>query len=738
MAIARPMLVIVLMAAFIFSSSPARAQKPAAPAGADLFKRERGSKDWKAQTPGVDYAPEKPIVLNPGEIISTKEKELVFKFSDGSTLLLMPYSTVRMQGSGEEGSVKGAPELLFGEALFKGEGGRVLLPGQVVDCRGVAYLIVDDEKYSMVASVSGAQSVLPASATEKIPVAEGSYLELGPAGETGVPDAMTPEDIQMYKDAVIPEDAPRIVENKDAAPEKIEPLAEVWTRERVTLLADGPESPAGLAIAQGLTQQKGPVEETPETIQVFDKTKAPVKKTLSFSTTVQSTSESKSDDIPKLTSITIARKSATIGETLSLKFKDLDSKAIVVSGKASAPDPAQWRLFMKVNGDETKIDGLQSFEQQIRVSVEFANPPKILGATIGDQPVQTLGDDAVLTRENLASGKMKVLGNAEPARTILTYKIEFIARDAEDKEYPVGSFPVEVDLTELSTVEVTTDGGSGWEKAKGLDDWSYSFTPSDGEKYKVKIRAYDVWENVSEDQLEPYEFTYSYKTESELVKDAFTNLMRAFLDKDRSTFFKYVAQDFRSNIDDLRDYNDLRTSVEERFRCCSANINYTVRETDGDRAAKRGTVDFYWLDKSGTSSERNSAFFYFTLEDGDWKLSDVQDPNTFLHASRNAYLIELSLTSTRLTADGESTLTARAHVLDNAGSIVADNVPVNFTVDNGLMNPATAMTFNGYAESVYTASTSPGTATITAMSGSISAQITITLDPIAPPGPPGP
>jgi hypothetical protein len=213
-------------------------------------------------------------------------------------------------------------------------------------------------------------------------------------------------------------------------------------------------------------------------------------------------------------------------------------------------------------------------------------------------------------------------------------------------------------------------------------------------------------------------------------------MMRAFLDEDRSTFMRNTSENYGSNISDLRDYNELESSLQERFTCCRVNINYTITDVDANRDSRRGSVEFYWVDRSGVARESNYAVFNYEFVDGAWKFVEVIDPNTFLRASRVAFLIEIEAAETTAVADGEDTIDVTAHVLDNAGSIVGDGVAVNFTTDNGTMNPAVAYTSNGYAYSTFIAPTSSGTATITATSGSVSDDISVTVDPVTPPLPP--
>gem|GEM_PF-5404791 len=712
--------------------SPARAQEqPAEETG--IYKREYHATDWRQQIPGVDYTTVKSIQLKYGDIIATKEKTIIFEF-DGFQLMAMPYSAIRVKGKGIGENATAAPELLFGEALLKGPNATVFLPGQTIECHGTGYAIVDEDKFSMAATVDGDLSIVPEGATQSISLANGNYLELGPSGENGTPDQMTQEDVDLYSRMTFPDNAPKATTVISKEEKQIDPFTEYWNRDRITMLKDGPETPAGLAIASGANRQQEKPKESQQSIQVFDKTKGSQQKSLSFSSTVSVVK--KSAEIPKLMSLTVSRKKVSPGDLLPLKFKDLDSKTIPISGKITTNEPDLWTFFIKINGDETKLSNPASFDYAIRAAQDFPALPKVTGVMIGDDAASRYTEETVITREKLTSGKLLITGNAAAGQNVIRFTVLLVARDTDDKEYPLSNFQIELDLSELSRVEVSTDGGRGWEAAKGLSDWTYSFSPMDNETYKVKVRAYDVMDTVSEDQFEPYPFKYRYKTDSELLREVFDNIMRAFLDKDRVTFFRNVSQDFKTNLDGLRDYNDLKTSVEERFRCCTVNIRYTVQQVDAERTTSRGSVDFSWVDRASVSGDNNSAIFNFTLEEGEWRLLEVIDPNTFLRASRIAYSIKLTIQNNVLNADGESSTSIRALVMDSSGSIVADDVSVNFSATSGTLSPQSTGTSQGYADTVFTAPTTSGTATITATSGNISVNDNITLNPVQPPLPP--
>lgn len=728
-------LCVVGLAAVCFPRHTAAQQTPAPEAATGIFKRDNGVSDWKKQVPGVDYSKDKDIKLKFGDVLATKEETVVFYFGS-YTLMIMPYTVFRVNGiQGEEGSTA-VPEVLFGEALFKGENGFVRLPGQNIQGSGVVYFTVDEEKYSLMAAIQGEVALLPDGAAEPIKMAEGDLLELGPEGETGEVEKLEPEDIAAYEEVEAPEDAPRVTILTNQENLTLEKLAEYWSKDRISLLQDGPESEVGLAIARGDVIKK---EEEAGTapVAVFEPGKGPSQKTLSFSSSVSVETSTTQAEGFELTSLTVAGLTATIGDVVNLKFKNLTDKTFKIAGRTKTDEPDKWSLFIKVDDEETQAENITNFERDVRVTQDFANAPSVFGVMIGDYAAQTFQEDSVLTRENLTSGKLPITGNAAAGNNINTYRVQLIGRrTGDDEDYSLGTFQVEVDLSELDRVEISTDDGIDWKSPQGLDDWTYSFSPMDGEKYKVRVRTYDVMGNESDEQFEPYTFLYRYKTDNEILRETFETMMRAFLDEDRSTFTRNTSENYGSNISDLRDYNELESSIQERFTCCRVNINYTITDVDANRDSRRGSVEFFWVDRSGVAKESNYAIFNYEFVDGAWKFVEVIDPNTFLRASRVAFFLEIDVSDTIVVADGEDTIDVTAHALDNAGSIVGDGVAVTFTTDNGTMNPPIAYTVNGYAYSTYIASISPGTAAITATSGSISDDKSITVNPVTPPLPP--
>jgi len=224
--------------AFAQADSPAQGES----AGKGIFKKEKDKQEWQKQVEGVDYAKDKDIKLSYGDILATKEDTLVFHFSNYQ-IWIQPFSVFRLNSiaAGDDATAV-VPELLFGEALFKGNKGLLLLPGHSMEAQGTAYIVVDEEKYTIIASVDGQQTVLPHGSEQTITVSPASMIDLGPAGEIGEPFDMFEDDVAYYSEMPIPDDAPRVSVNTDQKALTLEALSEYWTQTRVTLLENGPDS----------------------------------------------------------------------------------------------------------------------------------------------------------------------------------------------------------------------------------------------------------------------------------------------------------------------------------------------------------------------------------------------------------------------------------------------------------------------------------------------------------------
>ncbi|MFA4016226.1 MAG: hypothetical protein RUDDFDWM_001329, partial [Candidatus Fervidibacterota bacterium] len=97
----------------------------------------------------------------------------------------------------------------------------------------------------------------------------------------------------------------------------------------------------------------------------------------------------------------------------------------------------------------------------------------------------------------------------------------------------------------------------------------------------------------------------------------------------------------------------------------------------------------------------------------------------------NPVTVVMEVDSNVLVADGKSTTTVRARVLDSQGLPVADGVEVNFSVDEGSITPQIAETVNGVAVATYIAGKRAGVALISGqvMALAISGSVSIVLRP---------
>jgi len=694
-----------------------------------LYTREVNTINWNVK----EFDAKLKTDINVGDVIVNKEKAVILNI-DNLMVRFSPYSTFRILDKKSKEFQAPIVELLFGEATFLGEKTYVDLPGQKVLVEGKSYIVVDEEKYSMVAVIDGQAGVMNVNTgAEWLNVPGNELLEMGPGGEMGEITAMDSEDLSFFNQEVSGDEVANVnIVEKEVSPELI---TEIWNRTRITLIEEGQESEAGLAIARGVTAQR--IEDTQiETIEAFDQEKGPVQKVLSFSTSVEVTRTA--SDIPVLTSISIGGKNATIGDTLSLDYTALKDNSLTISGKAAVKEPDLWKLYINFNDDEYLMDGVSSFSYEKKIVLDFAEAPSIDGVMIGNKSGDSFTEEGgIITREEVEGGKLIVSGSAAPGQNIVNYNTEIIAKDNQDNEYQIGKFQVELDLSEIESVQVSIDNGIGWEQAEGKSEWSFGIKPGDEEIYKIKVMAKDVLGNVSEEQFEPYQFKYSYRTDTEILKEIFYNLMQAYSDQDHTTFMRNVSQEFSSNYEDIRDYNELDDSLKERFTNAQMRVQYTVQDVNAYRDSGQGSVDFYWTPLTSSSAPGSIyAIFNFIIEDGTWKLHEVIDDDTFLRASRKPYSIELSLDSESVIADGEDTTEVTALVLDRAGSVVADGILVNFSVDSGDIYPEQVETEGGYANATYQASTNSGTAFITARAETVEESIDITLNPVQAPLPP--
>lgn len=700
-----------------------------------IYLRKHNQLTWEALDPAKDFAGGKKAGLEIGDTIASKDKTLAFTFDDFS-LMIYPFSSVRLHGEAkEDGGYAIYPEPLFGEALVIGGPTKMILPGQTLFVNGRGYAMVDEDKYSIVAAITGDVEVQPAGAPEPIAMPPGNMLELGPGGETGSLVELTPGDIELYSSEQPTQDMPGFVLDEDGDAPEISPAEEIWNKTRLVLLQEGEETPEAQAIAKGLTQEP---QQAQENIQVFDQSKTVKQKSLSFGTTVTVTK--KAEDVPEITSLDFGRVRASLGGAVNIDAGSIDAemKTLEISGSASTSEEDQWRLFIVVNDDESQLDGISNFNYEMKITQDFADPPVVSNIMICEKPAeQFLEEGTLLNRDDLISSQIVISGQAMAPQNIMNFTIGFVAKDPDDKEYELGSVNLIADLSGVYEVEVSLDNGISWNTADGTTGWTYGYRPNDQENYAVKVRAVDVMGNTSEEQFEPYSFKYDYRTDPEILEDTFEAFMRAFNDMDRSTLNQAISQEFSTNLEGLRDFIEFESSINTVFSTGRRQIYYTVQQLDASRLTKRGTVDFYWYETTNRSNDNFFASFTFQYVNGEWKLLEVVDENTFLRLSRIPYEIELTLDKSSIFADGEETNEIYGTVKDSSGFIVASDIQVDFSVDTGSISPTTTYTDDdGEVTVTYTAPTTPGTAVVTATSGSAVGTIEIPLDPIQAPLPP--
>lgn len=345
-----------------------------------------------------------------------------------------------------------------------------------------------------------------------------------------------------------------------------------------------------------------------------------------------------------------------------------------------------------------------------KFSIEFTKstvPPEVSVDTAGGYPAPSFGEPLDVYRNDLIGGRLVITGGA-------------------------GS-----DLCYIKKVEVSADNGSTWSKAVGSSGWSYGFIPRDGD-YEILARAYDNDENLSDEMFMPLELTYFSKTKEEILQEAFEEILRAYQDRDADTIISKTASNYSSSGDSIEDRGRLDSALNGRFLdISSVYLRYRVESVTVSGSS--GRVTFSWdTNQSGSGYSKTGTFIFQKEGRPDWKMVTVEDSRSFLRYTNIADTIDLTSSSTQLTANNTDTATITAIVKDSAGNAVKNGTSVQFAATTGTI-ASSAVTADGKAELAYTASDVIGTAAITATSGSASTSVVLTLNrEFAPPPPPAP
>lgn len=134
-------------------------------------------------------------------------------------------------------------------------------------------------------------------------------------------------------------------------------------------------------------------------------------------------------------------------------------------------------------------------------------------------------DRAVLTREDLESGIITIRGRAEVRRGL------------------------------IGLVEISLDGGQKWAKAtlgeRGM--FTHEIRPDMERDYDFRIRATTTTGQKSDEEEHSFVLRVTASNPQEEVRQAFMELLRAYMREDRAAFMRLVSNDFEGNESALED-----------------------------------------------------------------------------------------------------------------------------------------------------------------------------------------
>lgn len=134
-------------------------------------------------------------------------------------------------------------------------------------------------------------------------------------------------------------------------------------------------------------------------------------------------------------------------------------------------------------------------------------------------------DRAVLTREDMESGIITIRGRAEVRRGL------------------------------IGLVEISLDGGQKWVKAtlgeRGM--FTHEIRPDMERDYDFRIRATTTTGQKSDEEEHSFVLRVTASNPQEEVRQAFMELLRAYMSEDRAAFMRLVSNDFEGNESALED-----------------------------------------------------------------------------------------------------------------------------------------------------------------------------------------
>ncbi len=440
---------------------------------------------------------------------------------------------------------------------------------------------------------------------------------------------------------------------------------------------------------------------------------------------------------PTLTDVVFDGATVSSGDSSEITLTNCASRSYAISGKASTPCGTITGVSATRNGTPMTVtgasawsasfnmDATQATDEPVRLSVKAAN-----SAGVESEPFEI----EISFEKDIAPPSASLLTVCRVPATDVYEPVKIYRNDLESGKIAIRG-AASAGACSLARVEVSLDDGASWRPAEGTSSWSLAFNPS-SESYLAQARAVDAAGNISDEAFQSLEIQYSPLTREEELLDIFRRLIQAYIDKNSSGFMDLTSDAFTSDYQGVEDSSSLESSLDNKFIAeSSIYLRYQVSTTNV--SGNSGQVSFNWDANRATTGYAQSAVFFFRREEEGWRFVKVQDPNTFLRYTSVAAYVVLSADSAILTANDEDETIVYATVRDSAFNLIKDGTTVTFSTTLGWIE-TTALTEGGRAEVRFEAGTIPGTATVRAVSGSVSATpFSITLKQHVAPPPPG-
>ncbi len=432
--------------------------------------------------------------------------------------------------------------------------------------------------------------------------------------------------------------------------------------------------------------------------------------------------------LPKIEKVKICGEDYSSDRKIAVN--DLDNGYITISGTVRKGTYSISKVLLGINGEESTARGKEEWEYKFKPQIDVSPQISIEDILINNFEAEDIEDTLYLDVSNLQNNNIIVSGKAESEMQEIRYEIVVKGFDEKGNE----SKPLTLNFTFqygiLKKVEVSSNDGANWNDAQGIDSWTYSFKPIDKSTYFITARAFDDVGNTFQIP-ESYEVYYSNLTKEQLLRQDFERLMNAYESKSKSAFFQYISEEFHSNYEDIRDYNELEDTIDEKFLYSNTNVDYKI--DDVIASGESGKVLFSWYYPTVQKNFTFQAEFRFKFFDKNWKLEEVIDEDTFLKLSKEPATISLKSDKYELVSNDKDTAIITAYIYDKNGRQIGSGVIVNFSADIGLLEPSTVYTEGGSASTTYKSGVESGEAKIVASCGDVETSIIIKLKPESPP-----